>query len=521
MTPGQACQVLKFQPLASRSVAALETLREIIFHEPSTQQQQATPLTGSAARQYHDKLYRRVNRGLTNIIASGLNLDQKTFVLRSFKMKVVKDPDELMKRLINLVKSNKLALDLAVHILSGGSSDDGGDGSVVPGVLGNDFYPDDIQDIRATKEVSELINMERMEGMQFNHFTMNQSVDNPLLVAGGVFADRMAASLQLQTCSECLTRWTHDTARVSGKCPRCTKDRHQPTTYSPANNLHPGEVPEQLRDLTFIEQLSICQISPMMQFLLHSNTSTTLQGHAVSFHDTAQSPIVEVLPRLPDNLGVCIVVGSHGAGGQHDLRANRSKIRQALMWLREHNLYYRNIVISEEALSHYPDGDGQQAEGLIQLDDTEAGQGGNGSGNNNNVQQQQQQQPDQYRTSIAMSDINLPTEREKLMEAVRLYQQQQQSSNQASPSSASSSNVDSTWRHQLAQESMEGFYTRTFPYLLPTGDGDFTIPRIGNSPESLLDWAAYLTRLVFQSEVGNRFASDMRFVHLVTSIHLR
>ena len=447
MSASQACRVLTSQPLASRSIPALETLREIIFHEACCSDQQQPPLTGTAATRYHDKLYRRVNRGLANIIASGLSLDQQTYLLRSFRLKVVRCEEELLKRLANLLKSNKIAMDKAVYILSGGGSS-GDDDDVVPGVLGNDFYPDNIQDIRATKEVTELINMERMEGLQHNHFTVNQSVvDNPLLVAGGVFADRMA-SLQLLTCSECGNRWTHETTPHSNKCPRCRNDRHHPSTYSPDNNMHPGEVPPQLSHLTFIEQRSISQICPMMQFLSPPGANNQ-PAHAVTFHDTDQSTVVELLPRPPTNLGVCIIVGRAAAAGphQHDLRANRHNIRRALEWLKANNVYYNNIVISEETLSLYPDGDGQ-VEGLLQLEDTD-NDAADANSSVQQQQQQQQQQPGQYVTSLAISHIDLPNERQKLLEAVRRLQQHD-------PASSQSSNADNSWRHQLDLENIEG-----------------------------------------------------------------
>ena len=125
---------------------------------------------------------------------------------------------------------------------------------------------------------------------------------------------------------------------------------------------------------------------------------------------------------------------------------------------------------------------------------------------------------------MTMSRMDVPSMDQQLQEAVRSFSSSTASdaSQTASPDTDTNNLVGALgWRHQLDRESEEGFFTRCFPHLLPTGAGDITLPRMGKSPKSLLAWAAHLTRLELVENEPNPFASDMRFVHTVTNIHLR
>ena len=517
LTIGQACRVLTEQPLASRTVEELEQLAQTIFQEAAAAaapSQQATISTPA----YHAMLCKRVNNGLAQIVVNNLSTDHKTYLLRLFKKKCVRNPEDMTKRLFTLVKSNRYALKRAVDLVSGGGIEEDDDDNVVPGLLGHDYHPDDLEDIQASQEVMEYIRLARMEGLRSNQFNMippSWPDSNPILLAGQQWSTTMT-SLQLRTCSECLEKWIHPISPCAQKCPTCANDRSHPSTFSPANGMFPGVQPPALRALTLVEQLCIAQICPMMSVVLHPNQSTTLQGQVVSFyqggvHQTAE---VTVLPRRPDNLGLCLI-RQQGSTRVHQLTASRQRIREALLWLKANNRFYANVTISEEALQLYPEAGGVVND-LMQLDHSvddghqlEASTG----------VLDPQAQAESYQSSMTMSNMDLPNMEQQLQEAVRA------STGHASGSDASQANSPDTsqmgWRHQLDRESEEGFFTRCFPHLFPTGAGDITLPRLGRSPRNLLDWAAHLTRLELVEHEPNPFASDMRFVHTVTNIHLR
>ncbi|RGB25903.1 hypothetical protein C1646_771115 [Rhizophagus diaphanus] len=90
-----------------------------------------------------------------------------------------------------------------------------------------------------------------------------------------------------------------------------------------ADNMDPGDVPEELRSLTEKEEMLIAQIFPII------------------------SDVLEFATRLP-------------------------QIARALCWLKENNCYYANIVIDSEVLQSLPE-DGPIDDRLLQLEDEEEG----------------------------------------------------------------------------------------------------------------------------------------------------
>ena len=70
------------------------------------------------------------------------------------------------------------------------------------------------------------------------------------------------------------------------------------------------------------------------------------------------SRLASVLPQLPKDIPLIVRrVNIDNATKFYDFRVRREKIEVALRWLKHHNRYYRDIVISEEVLSQLPDDD--------------------------------------------------------------------------------------------------------------------------------------------------------------------
>jgi len=49
-----------------------------------------------------------------------------------------------------------------------------------------------------------------------------------------------------------------------GECRRCYSEKTTPKKFSAENNMGPGEVPDELRDLTEIEEMLIARVFPVM-----------------------------------------------------------------------------------------------------------------------------------------------------------------------------------------------------------------------------------------------------------------
>lgn len=63
------------------------------------------------------------------------------------------------------------------------------------------------------------------------------------------------------------------------------------------------------------------------------------------------SRIATILPQLPSDIPL-VVRRTNAEGTQHyDFRVRQPYVRAALTWLKNHNKWYRDVVISEERLS--------------------------------------------------------------------------------------------------------------------------------------------------------------------------
>ena len=197
-----------------------------------------------------------------------------------------------------------------------------------------------------------------------NKFSLGP-MSNPLFVAGQEFAKKMG-SLELRTCTVCRNRWLSKLHPRSGKCDRCAREK-APQMYSAENDMHPSPLPPPLTDLTVIEHAAISPIHPMLKIYRHRGGGTVLKGHAISIEQDVQE-LATVLPRLPNDLDI---ISLRPPGSKVPFRASRTRIMEALHYLKRNNPEFANIVISQENANHYPESHSEEVAGLPQLDDTE------------------------------------------------------------------------------------------------------------------------------------------------------
>ncbi|KAK3922580.1 3-ketoacyl-CoA thiolase, peroxisomal [Frankliniella fusca] len=105
--------------------------------------------------------------------------------------------------------------------------------------------------------------------------------------------------------------------------------------------MDPGPVPDELNDLSYIEEQLIARVHPIISLY-------KIKGHQYGYSGTEitfTQDVVELAKNLPHRItdlsAVC------------NVRAAR--VRRALIWLKQNNLHYEHIEISEENLSLLPD----------------------------------------------------------------------------------------------------------------------------------------------------------------------
>lgn len=152
------------------------------------------------------------------------------------------------------------------------------------------------------------------------------------------------------TCNECFP----SIVLVQGECRRCNAEKNRPKKFSEENNMDPGDVPEELRDLTEIEEMLIAQVFPVMSVYRLRGGQLGYRGHVINFPQDVQE-FTTRLPRYPSSLDVLIVRRqSENSTSFRDFTVRRAKVACALSWLKANNRYYSDIIIDNEALQSLP-----------------------------------------------------------------------------------------------------------------------------------------------------------------------
>ena len=132
-----------------------------------------------------------------------------------------------------------------------------------------------------------------------------------------------------------------------------------------ANNLYRGVLPDQFKDLTWVEEM-VCAIyrntahvtrlygssDPANPTVLHGNTCA---------HDMNVLSTVSVLPRTPADVNGMLSVVFVGAGKfekkslQNMFRIRKHKVWNFLLWLKNHNRLYTFIPLDMRAMDLYPE----------------------------------------------------------------------------------------------------------------------------------------------------------------------
>lgn len=140
--------------------------------------------------------------------------------------------------------------------------------------------------------------------------------------------------------------------------------------YALARGLWIGELPEQLKCLSFIETILIAQYFPRVWLIkLYPKTSganpeslvSALRGNVCSYEmptKEIESLVTPgVLPHPPSILPLLVSIAFVGKGQLPNLggmfEVNRDRLKAALDWLKANNDLYSDIIIDNKALDAY------------------------------------------------------------------------------------------------------------------------------------------------------------------------
>jgi hypothetical protein len=138
---------------------------------------------------------------------------------------------------------------------------------------------------------------------------------------------------------------------IQGVCHRCYTEKNDIKKFSFRNNMDPGDVLDELRGLTQVEEMLIAQIFPIVSmYCLHGGGQYAYRGNVINFPQDVFK-FATRFPRCPSSLDVFVVRQGLSLGSAFkDFRMRRSVVSRALYWLKNNNHYYSNIVVDEDIL---------------------------------------------------------------------------------------------------------------------------------------------------------------------------
>jgi hypothetical protein len=73
--------------------------------------------------------------------------------------------------------------------------------------------------------------------------------------------------------------------------------------FSTENNMNPGKLPDELNDLSIVEQQLICRIAPCINVHLLKHGGIASSSHCVTFPQEVNEP-AQIFPRLPSEMHI-------------------------------------------------------------------------------------------------------------------------------------------------------------------------------------------------------------------------
>lgn len=288
------------------------------------------------------------------------------------------------------------------------------------------------------------------------------SYSHQMITAARKF-DEKIRKLEIRSCVNCFKAIPELKLDRNNRCAACAKD---PNKYTSQNKMNPGVVPPELQDLTYIEQMLIAQIHPVISLYRIRGAQYSYIGNVINFRQDISS-YTTVLPHDPHALMTTIVFQKQTLRGVLEFRARADKLRNALLWLKSNNIYYRHITISERNLNAIPT-DGDMSQLLYSLDIN----------------------PDIDPSNTEIDDSYVP-----LIDALDQEHHLARRLNLPYP------DLD---RSPVNEFTEEGYIAKAFPCLFPTGDADYL-----QSRTTSLTHDEYFKFLMAYPD--RRFASDPRF----------
>ena len=238
----------------------------------------------------------------------------------------------------------------------------------------------------------------------------------------------------------------------------------------------------------------ISAVMPFMSTYRLPHGQYGYKGHVINLPQDITT-FVSRLPRLPSQLDI-LLVRKEGSDNTHcDFRVRKLVILRALKWLKQHNKFYRNIEINQDALDQLPEDGSLSSLREVEMDADDE------------LELQTTDDPNiQDFASFVPVVVRKMTEEESIRKSVQDRQ------------SAAPKLTTVSWPQvgdsPISEFTTEGYISCAFPTLLPTGEAEFLSPRqntvtIGNYFKHLMSYG------------DGQFAKHSRFRYFALNTEMR
>lgn len=134
---------------------------------------------------------------------------------------------------------------------------------------------------------------------------------------------------------------------------RCKRKDCRDGLFGASNNMDPGIVPDCLKNLTFVEQRLIAQVTVCVSYFhLHTGGQLGYTGNIINFW-TRTNELAKQLPRDASSISSVVILNAKPGSRYSAFDVSGTRLRKALEWLKDNNPYYADIEIDRSRCDEY------------------------------------------------------------------------------------------------------------------------------------------------------------------------
>ncbi|KAK3929764.1 ATP-dependent DNA helicase [Frankliniella fusca] len=157
------------------------------------------------------------------------------------------------------------------------------------------------------------------------------------------------SSLQWKTCDNCSAKFL----TKNGSDRRCVYSRPICDKFK---TIVIDEIPEQLKNLTYIEEQLISKIHPIVSVIKLKGHQLGYQGNVINFPQDVKE-FARALPHKITELSCVLTIRASKNLRPVDFQVRAQKVKEALIWLKHNNRFYFDVEISESNIDALPEND--------------------------------------------------------------------------------------------------------------------------------------------------------------------